>query len=340
MMRRLLLLLLLALCAAPAWADEARPLYVEVQEQPGHRYEVSWRMPAAFSARIAPALELPRDCTTAGRPRSWSDGLGNWQAARWTCRQSLQGRSLRIAYPFGNPNLATIFKSVRADGASTIAVSLPGELVLTLAGDAQGPQHTNILLDYGKLGVEHIWLGIDHLLFVSCLIWIAGRPKRIFATITGFTIAHSVTLVLAALELVRVPAQTIEVLIALSIVFLAVELAKGRRETITWRYPIAVSMSFGLLHGFGFAAVLKEIGLPQEGLLGALFAFNVGIELGQLAFALALISVTMLLIALTARLARRPSRPRDWTALPDGARLTIAYLVGTLATYWMFSRMA
>ncbi len=118
---------------------------------------------------------------------------------------------------------------------------------------------------------------------------IAGTWRRILITITGFTIAHSITLALSALGLVRVPIPAVEAAIALSIVFLAVEIVRGDKTSLTYRYPIAVSSSFGLLHGFGFAAVLGETGLPQTEIPAALLFFNVGVELGQIAFVLAVV---------------------------------------------------
>ena len=134
-----------------------------------------------------------------------------------------------------------------------------------------------VAVQYTWLGMEHIWIGFDHLLFVLCLIWIAGGIRRILVTITGFTLAHSVTLVLAALEVVSLPVPPIEAVIALSVLFLASEIARGKQDNLTWRYPIAVSSSFGLLHGLGFAAVLGEIGLPQTELVTGLVFFNVGV---------------------------------------------------------------
>ena len=121
-----------------------------------------------------------------------------------------------------------------------------------------------VATEYTWLGIEHIWIGIDHLLFVACLLFIAKTSRRVLITITGFTVAHSITLALSALDLVRIPTPPVEAAIALSVVFMAWEIAKGNMNSLTHRYPIAVSSSFGLLHGFGFAAVLRDIGLPQD----------------------------------------------------------------------------
>jgi hydrogenase/urease accessory protein HupE len=184
--------------------------------------------------------------------------------------------------------------------------------------------------------VRHILEGYDHLLFLVCLMLIAGTGRRILITITGFTIAHSITLALSALGVVRVPVPPVEAAIALSIVFLAVEIVRGDKNSLAYRYPIAVSSSFGLLHGFGFAAVLGETGLPQTEIPAALLFFNLGVELGQVIFIVGVIAAYQLI-----RLAARAVRDRDLSI--DALRplqTPAAYVVGILASFWMIQRVA
>lgn len=334
-MRWLLALLLLApmlAFAMPARADEARPLYIEAKATSETTLDLAWRIPPNFAAGAVPDLVLPADCNLDGSMRRWSDGIGHQRAARFTCRQPLAGRGFTISYPMGNPNLPTIYRAVLSDGAATIGMRLPG--VTQIPFPARTAEAQGTFAQYLVLGVEHIWLGFDHLLFVACLVWIAGHWRRVVATVTGFTIGHSITLAVAALDIVAVPIRTVEVLIALSIVLLAVELARGRSDTITWRHPLAVSSGFGLLHGFGFAAVLKEVGLPQEGLLSALLAFNLGIELGQLVF----VAVLMGLVALLGLAARRLLPLLDQARFAALPRLAAAYFIGITASYWMLQR--
>ncbi|MEO5707887.1 MAG: HupE/UreJ family protein [Alteraurantiacibacter sp.] len=318
--------------AMPALADEARPLYIEAAASGATTIDLAWRIPPTFTAGAIPDLILPPDCAPTAPMRQWSDGVGHQRAERWICRQPLAGRAIRIAYPMGNPNLPTIYRAVLADGTATVGMRLPG--VTHIPFPAPTAQAQGTFGQYLVMGVEHIWLGFDHLLFVACLVWIAGRWRRVVTTVTGFTIGHSVTLAAAALNLVTVPVRTIEVLIALSIVLLAVELARGRSDTVTWRHPLAVSTGFGLLHGFGFAAVLKEVGLPQAGLLSALLAFNLGIELGQLVFVAALLAAGALLGLAARRLMPLFDQGRH-ASLP---RLASAYFIGITATYWMLQR--
>jgi len=331
---RWLLALLLLAFAVPARADEARPLYIEAAATGETTIELAWRIPPSLAAGAVPDMVPPADCTPTGTMREWSDGVGHQRAGRWTCRQPLAGREFRIAYPMGNPNLSTIYRAVLPDGTATIGMMLPGVTQVPFPASTVQTQAQGTFAQYVVLGMEHIWLGFDHLLFVACLVWIAGRWRRVVTTVTGFTVGHSITLAAAALNLVSVPVRTVELLIALSIVLLAVELARGRSDTITWRHPLAVSSGFGLLHGFGFAAVLKEVGLPQEGLLSALLAFNLGIELGQLVFVAVLMGAVALL-GLSARHCLPLLELGHDAALP---RLASAYAIGITATYWMLQR--
>ena len=156
-----------------------------------------------------------------------------------------------------------------------------------------------IAKDYTSLGVRHILEGYDYLLFLACLIMIAGTGRRILITVTGFTVAHSITLALSAFNLLRVPSAPVEAVIALSIVFLASEIAKEPRDTLTYKYPALVSVAFGLLHGLGFASVLRQIGLPQTEIVMGLLFFNIGVEIGQLAFIAMIILIYKLFMFVT-----------------------------------------
>jgi hypothetical protein len=276
------------------------------------------------------AAHLPQlsseGCSLEGRPRRWSDPLGHWREELWHCSGGIAGRAVSIAYPLANPNLATIIRYHPKERGDPQTVLLnPQETTFRLAepGEDRGS-----FVDFLILGVEHIWIGFDHLLFVAGLIFVARTPRRVLTTITGFTLAHSVTLALSAFEVVRLPISAIEAVIALSIVFLAVEIVKGPRDTLTWRKPIVVASAFGLLHGFGFAAVLREIGLPSDGFVAALLAFNIGIEIGQVAFAVVVMSGFAML-----RMAGRTIHP------PFSGLKLAGYAVGTLASFWMFERI-
>lgn len=320
---RALFVLLLAFFSAAARPDDNRPLVVTLEQVAPDAWEASRKLPINLAADWLPRLAAPPGCT-ASAPRLWQDALGSWGAERWTCSRPIAGEVLALAYPRGAPPLATIVRIIRADGGEETLLGQPGERRIALPANATAE---SVFPKFLRLGVEHIWTGIDHLLFVAGLIFVAGTVRRTAVTITGFTLSHSLTLALAALGLVTFPARAVEAVIALSIVFLAVEIAKGPRDTLTWRQPVFVAASFGLLHGFGFAAVLGEIGLPREGMLTALLAFNLGIEIGQILFAAAI-------FALLHALARLPA-----LADPQRVRRLAAYAVGILACYWMFDRI-
>jgi hydrogenase/urease accessory protein HupE len=178
-------------------------------------------------------------------------------------------------------------------------------------------------------GVEHILGGFDHMLFVLGLMWIVRGVGRLVKTVTAFTVAHSITLALATLGYVRLPGPPVEASIALSILLLAVEIARMDRgePSLTVRFPWAVAFSFGLLHGFGFAGALAEVGLPPADIPLALFAFNAGVEVGQLAVVVGFLAASWLARRLRIR----------W---PAWARAAPAYAFGSLAAYWFFDRLA
>jgi hydrogenase/urease accessory protein HupE len=185
-----------------------------------------------------------------------------------------------------------------------------------------------IAWSYTVLGVEHILSGIDHLLFVFALLLVVRGAKRVIATITAFTIAHSITLVAATLGWVTVPGPPVEAIIALSIVFVAAEVVRGLegRPGLTARAPWVVAFSFGLLHGFGFAGALAETGLPQTAIPVALLMFNVGVEIGQLMFV-----ATILILAASSR--------KILTTHPVWSVPLAAYSIGTMAAFWTIERI-
>lgn len=293
-------------------ADDFRPLYVELREIDEGRYTVRIKRPPRVPATNHPSVEFPEFCSKQpGRESTY------------ICSQDLAGATLAIRYPrFGVANATVIKLSFYSGENHTITLS-SGKVAWRMP---KREEIGTVATQYAWLGMEHIWIGFDHLLFVLCLIWIAGSWRRILVTITGFTLAHSVTLALAALQVVVLPVPPIEAAIALSVLFLATEVTRGRTNNLTWNYPIAVSSSFGLLHGLGFAAVLSEIGLPQTELITALVFFNVGVEIGQLLFALLVIA------------ALRFMNQLPWFA-STGQNL-IGYFAGCVAAYWFIERTA
>ncbi len=185
-----------------------------------------------------------------------------------------------------------------------------------------------VAVSYTKMGTIHILEGVDHLLFVLALLLLVSGVGPLLKAVTAFTVAHSITLALATLGVLHLPSAPTEAIIALSILFLATEIIHQHNgETgLTERYPWIVAFLFGLFHGLGFAGALSEIGVPQHEVPLALFTFNVGVEIGQLIFIAAVLS-------LFAVLKRLP------IAVPEGTWRILPYSIGSIAAFWTIERV-
>ncbi len=304
------------LITAPVVADDSRPVFVAIEETHAQVYRLHWQIPATIAPKNWPSFLLPSHCGDAATIRS---SVGR-QVHR--CGETLAGAALKVAYPQWVPSNGILLKFTTLAGEQHTALLSAGDTEWTIP---LAETTSRIAGDYTVLGIQHILKGWDHLLFIVCLLWIAGDIRRLLLTITGFTLAHSLTLGLAALNVIQVPVAPVEALIALSVVFLAAEIVKhrrdGERKSLTWRHPIVVSSLLGLLHGLGFAAVLNEIGLPQTEVLTALVFFNIGVEIGQVMFAFSV----MVLVAVF-----KPWRARAVSPL--------IYLMGAVAAFWFVER--
>jgi len=307
-------------------AHESRPLYVEILETEPDIYSVKWKVPKSIPTFNTPELKVPENCAQFGTEFAGNVTDSLVRTRTFRCEGGLAGKQFAVEYPLLNPAVTTLFRLTLNSGEKRTKLLKPEESVWIVP---KSEERTQVAASYTMLGVRHIIGGYDHLLFLACLILIAGTGRRILITITGFTVAHSITLVLSTLNLVKVPVPPVEAVIALSIVFLATEIAKGERGSLTYRFPVLVSVCFGLLHGFGFAAVLKEIGLPQTELATSLLFFNIGVEIGQIMFILLIIVLYKIYMWITR------GKMFDIGLLEKPA----AYVVGSLATFWMFSRI-
>ena len=319
-----------ATLAPTARAHESRPLYVEVSETEPLVFALQWKIPPSVDVRNAPEVSMAALCKPSGETASTR---GSLRRQNYRCASDPAGSELTIRYPAFNPSVSSLVRITRASGEKHSLLAAPDETSVIIPDKES---FGSVARDYLRLGVRHILEGYDHLLFLVCLLLIAGTGRRILITITGFTLAHSITLALSALGIVRIPVPAVEAAIALSIVFLAVEIVRGDRDSLTYRYPIAVSSSFGLLHGFGFAAVLGETGLPQTEIPTALLFFNVGVELGQILFVVAIIAIYQ-----AVRFVGRTMLDKDLSL--DALRplqAPAAYAVGILAAFWMVERVA
>ncbi|MEQ8206556.1 MAG: HupE/UreJ family protein, partial [Woeseia sp.] len=270
---------MMLLLAGPSIAHDSRPLYVELQEEGPTLYRLDWKVPLVLPAAVAPTVTLSDGCTLIGTVATYRLDDGTLLSSNYQCADGLAQQSVVVTYPFVSKPIPALLHFSRLSGELHVAALSPGSVRWSVP---PAETRSSVSQTYLVLGFEHVLGGLDHLLFLLCLIWIAGSWRRVIVTATGFTLAHSLTLVLSALGIVRLPLAPVEAVIALSIVFLAWEIVRGRRDSLTWRHPILVSMAFGLVHGLGFASALTDIGLPQVEVAASLLFFNLGIEIGQI----------------------------------------------------------
>jgi len=306
-----------------------QPGYLELRLIDKDFYAVVWKTPAVRGRPMAITARLPDGCTPRTPGRSIWDGAA--YIARWTasCPGGLEGGVIQID-GLAQTSTDVLVRFDFADGVNEARRLTPSNPSFTVPTQ---PSRLEVARTYFLLGVEHILGGIDHLLFVLALLLLVKGMRRVIVTITAFTLAHSLTLAGATLGFVHMPGPPIEAAIALSIVFVASEIIQSRQGNpgLTERYPWIVAFIFGLLHGFGFAGALSEIGLPQTSIPIALLFFNVGVEVGQLLF----IAAVFAIIALASQITRRINIARPtWTwAVPP-------YAIGSLAVFWVIQRIA
>jgi hydrogenase/urease accessory protein HupE len=319
-----MLILLCAAWAGTALAREIRPAFLQIDETAPQHYNVFWKVPSRGDRvlDIEPRFDSALSVTEA-EGHTVLDGYMLFRY-RITGEPGLPGTELSIR------NLARTTVDVLVninllDGEKHTLLLQPKALSATIP---RSPSIWNVALSYTRLGVEHILLGSDHLLFVASLMLIVSGWRMLVKTITAFTVAHSITLALVALGVITLPPQPVEVLIALSIMLVCVEAVRQRRggTSLTIEWPWLVAFAFGLLHGFGFAGALLDIGLPRADTPTALLFFNVGVELGQLVF----IALMLALVAGAARLLTVPRRQ---------AALAASYGMGSIAAFWVFDRL-
>jgi hydrogenase/urease accessory protein HupE len=319
-------LFLLLLFAATAGAHEVRPGYLELREATPEQFDVLWKVPASGDLRLGIYALLPDNCESTSRIVTRSVGGSFTDVWSASCAGGLEGGTIYI------DGLAATLTDVLVqiallDGTSRVSrlTSATPSFVVPAA-----PTWTQTAVTYLGLGVEHILLGIDHLLFVLALLLLVRGWRQVIVTITSFTLAHSITLAAATLGLVYVPQRPVEAVIALSIVLVAAELVHRERGrgSFAQQWPWAIAFTFGLLHGFGFAGALNDIGLPQQAIPLSLLFFNIGVEIGQILFIVVVYTVWTLSKRLLSRL------PEPITSYGP------AYVIGTLAAFWTIERIA
>jgi hypothetical protein len=311
--------------ALPASADEIRPALLDIKEQNTGLFAVTWKVPTRGARTLAITPHLPESLDLVGS--TTVQDVPGARIERSTYKNnggSLTGQTIAID---GLSALQTdvLLLVQLQDGTQHSAILRPSAPEFTIPLEAS---KLEVAADYWRLGTIHILKGVDHLLFVLALMLIVTGFGQLLRAVTAFTVAHSITLVLATLGVVHMPAAPTEAIIALSILFLASEIVHKHNGQIglTERYPWVIAFVFGLFHGLGFAGALSEIGVPQHEVPLALFMFNVGVETGQLIF----IAAVMSAMALFRRLPLHAPRG-VWRVAP--------YAIGSLAAFWTIQRV-
>nr|WP_170340090.1 HupE/UreJ family protein [Ruegeria arenilitoris] len=304
------------------------PGYLDLNELAPGTWRILWRIPDVNGQPMEIDAVLPDHCAPAHGPAPTAENqawVSSWIAE---CDAEIAGHVVAIDGLERQQN--DVLLRVRPLNAEPVTLRFtPDEAELTVPAE---PTIWSVFGSYFLLGFEHILGGWDHLLFVFALFVLVRNPWRLVGAITAFTVAHSLTLAMATLGFLNVPAGPVEAVIALSIVFLALEILRHKEGELrlSEQYPWIVCFSFGLLHGLGFAGALAEIGLPSQEIPAALLAFNIGVEAGQLAF----IAVLALLIAMWRLIAPRNA---DWVthlAIP-----VTGYAIGCISLYWLIERV-
>ena len=323
MKKIIILFLFTLLISIKSWSHEIRPAFLQIMQTSETTYEVFWKVPSMGNAvpKIHPIFSSYFTVEELNRPNQIPGSV--IYSYKISSDKPLQGSVLSIE-GLNKTLIDALVTVTYLNGEKVTLMLQPDKDASIIPGETST---YDVIKTYSKLGIEHIILGIDHLLFVLALIIITKGKWKIIKTITAFTIAHSITLSLAVLGIVNFPVPPVEAVIALSIVFLAVEIVKNQngQETLTSRKPWLVAFTFGLLHGFGFAGALANIGLPQQDIPFALAFFNVGVEIGQVAFIIVVLGIIKML-----------SYKKDW---PVFVQKTPAYVIGSLASFWLVERV-
>lgn len=320
----LLIFVFLLVATSAVQAHEVRPAYFELVEAPDSSIKLLWKQPLMDTLGVAIT------------PRLSSGWLQSPPQAQWqTSTHRIQQWLVRT------PHGAIVTQQLDIDGLEKTITN-----VLVRVRYANGSEITHVInpdypqwllpnaeksglpvAQYLQLGIEHIWSGIDHLLYVFALILLVRNWRLLLKTITAFTVAHSITLAAATLKIIPVSPSAVEAVIALSIVYVAAELIYARRGAISLalRAPWLIAFAFGLLHGFGFAGALAETGLPADNIPLALLLFNIGIEMGQLSFVAVVLGGLHLL-------QRTVPRVAHWSTY------IAPHVIGSLATFWLIER--
>lgn len=332
MIGRFIITLALLMLSSALHADELRPAYIELNQKTDTQWDGLWK--ASEQSPLAEGqVILPDNCTIIGDAQKKRDQSNIITLFSMQCDGEIFDRKIGLdGLQFSNSDALVRIAAI-GQAVQTIRLT-PNENSALITAPESANIISNVAATYTLLGFEHIIEGYDHLLFVLALVLLIPSLRMVAWTVTAFTAAHSITLIGTTLGYLSLPSAPVEAVIALSIIFLALEVVQSLRAKaqynmklrLSQRYPWLVAFSFGLLHGFGFAGALAEIGLPQNDVPLALLTFNLGVELGQLLIVLIAIG----LLKLIAHYKSTFLKP---------IKYMLSYAIGIIATYWFMERM-
>ncbi len=317
-----LVIFMMVAAVAPASAHEVRPAYLALEETQPDIWEVTWKQPVLSGKRLK---LTPKFSASGGQSCGWTVEERDNLAATSVERGDLSCTISVISIEGLDRTLTDVIVEVRPlSGEVTTTLLRPDANELDITAPAQSPAAA-----YFAIGVEHIVFGWDHLLFVIALVFLIDGKRRLLGVITAFTLAHSLTLGLAAMGVIGIPSRPVEILIAASIVLLGIELIRKRQgeESLLMQRPYLVAIVVGLVHGLGFAGALSEIGLPDGTELLALLMFNLGVEAGQIG----VILVSAIILA---------GLPKIHRHAANRTELCAAYALGSIGMFWVIERLA
>lgn len=322
----ILLALFMALHTSTAHSDELRPVYIQLDQQTDSQWQLIWQASSRSTLGRNGEVILPESCQIVGNVNRSIIAGNVRRTSTVECSQDLVGQSIGLlGLEYSSTDALVRIAPINAElltmrltpSAPQAQIEPPSDSVIN-----------NVALTYTVIGVEHIVFGFDHLLFVLALVLLLKGWKTIAIAVTAFTLSHSITLVGTTLGAFSLPSRPVEAIIALSIVFLAAEILKSKPNQLrlSEQYPWLVAFAFGLLHGFGFAGALADIGLPSNDRPLALFAFNLGVELGQLV----IVAIALLVLNLMRKYTAQMLRP---------TKVAMAYGIGIISTFWLIERV-
>jgi len=317
--RLLLLLLWFWVSAFTAQAHEVRPSYLSITETAPSKFSVIWKQPVLDGKRLKIALTFPEECTKTPPQMTWQAGSIS-EHSTLSCTL-IEGD---ISFLGLERTITDIFVSISyLSREKRTALIKPSNPTMNL-----GDQAKSATVQYFSIGVEHIIFGWDHLLFVIGLILLVAR-RQLLGVVTAFTLAHSITLGLAAFGLLNIPTRPVEILIAASIVMLGIEIIRKQHgsKSLATRRPYLISFIIGLIHGCGFASALSEIGLPKETELLALLFFNLGVEFGQFS----VIGLALIILFFIAKVGKETLRKTE---------TFLTYGLSSIAMFWVMQRLS